>query len=387
MRRLRSTADRRLPRRNPRSYRRGFFLLGLCVVLTSVGATPQPYIPEDDAAVLLDIPRNAAMLRGLAERQLSENQAVALARLLLAEHRQNGDPRTLGHARGVLQPWWSRDDVAPSTAVIRATLKQAQHDFVGALVDLDRVLRADPQQAQARLTRAVILRVLGRYPEAAQACQALSTDGMTWVAEVCALSIASLQGELEASRRALDDLRPTLPAQPDALQIWYWSEWVDMAVRADDAVALDTRLPVLLERFSQHLGLRLQALEWWWLQQDGASIRRFAREDSASIDERMYVLAATSAEAMTDDVVPAAGSAHQRARAVGLLALGQNAAARDAARSNWAQQREPADARVLALAAARAGDADQRQRLARWQQAQGLEDAVLQQLLSSTVAP
>ncbi len=62
--------------------------MGLCVVLTSVGATPQPYIPEDDAAVLLDIPRNAAMLRGLAERQLSENQAVALARLLLAEHRQ-----------------------------------------------------------------------------------------------------------------------------------------------------------------------------------------------------------------------------------------------------------------------------------------------------------
>src|SRR5205823_8415508 len=81
-----------------------------------------------------------------------------------------GDPRFFGQAQAALAPWWKQPDPPPQALLLRATLKQSTHDFMGALTDLDRVLAANPRDGQALLTRATVLTVQGRYAEARADC-------------------------------------------------------------------------------------------------------------------------------------------------------------------------------------------------------------------------
>ena len=61
--------------------------------------------------------------------------------------------------------------------MLHASILQSRHSFEAALVELDEALRARPDDAQAWLTRATVLRVLGRYSEAASACHAVRAPG------------------------------------------------------------------------------------------------------------------------------------------------------------------------------------------------------------------
>ena len=91
--------------------------------------------------------------------------AVHLARLYIELGRAEADPRYYGYAQAALLPWWDRPAPPPDILLLRATLRQSQHDFPGALADLSQVLDQDPRNAQAWLTRAVILRVTGDFAE------------------------------------------------------------------------------------------------------------------------------------------------------------------------------------------------------------------------------
>ena len=76
------------------------------------------------------------------------------------------------------RPRWDRPGRRPippdEALLLRATLKQARHDFHGALADLDQLTARAPKNAEAQLTRAVVLTVVGRYREALSSCDALA---------------------------------------------------------------------------------------------------------------------------------------------------------------------------------------------------------------------
>ena len=98
--------------------------------------------------------------------------------------------------------------------MLRATIKQSQHDFTNALTDLDLALRRDPGNAQAWLTKATVLTVQGNYAGARRACLPLiqltpGLIGLTAAATVgclngaaagsCALLSRALEGQPNAS--------------------------------------------------------------------------------------------------------------------------------------------------------------------------------------------
>jgi len=143
--------------------------------LTATAAIAAPYVPTDDAQVLERLPGGtAAQLRQLKSMQAARaaapndlSRATELATANIRASRVEGDPRFLGYAQAALAPWW-KDPAAPAAVLLlRATILQSSHQFEPALADLARVLEREPKHAQALLTRATVLTVIGRYRELA----------------------------------------------------------------------------------------------------------------------------------------------------------------------------------------------------------------------------
>ena len=108
-------------------------------------------------------------------RQLSADAnnlglAAHYARRCIERSRKEADPRCLGRAQAALAPWWNTTNAPAEALVLRATIRQSQHDFTNALADLEFALKQAPRNAQGWLTRATILTVLGEYPTARRAC-------------------------------------------------------------------------------------------------------------------------------------------------------------------------------------------------------------------------
>src|SRR6476659_3468090 len=156
--------------------------IAAALVLVPAGLAAKPSLPESDSVVLERLPEKGdpalAQLKRMRAVLMSNPRdldiAVPVVRKALEAARTLGDPRFLGQAQAALAPWWKGDDVPPAALLLRATLKQSQHDFAGSLADLDRLLDAHPALAQARLTRATVLGVVGRYADARRDCARLA---------------------------------------------------------------------------------------------------------------------------------------------------------------------------------------------------------------------
>src|SRR5262245_6860084 len=143
------------------------------------GAGRGPRRPSSDAEVLARVSARALDLSSAARERLRRKlrndardlaAATELARLEIEAARASGDPRFLGHAEAALAAWWEQERPPRPVLLLRATVRQARHEFDAALADLDRLVEEAPDDEQALLTRAVVLGVLGRYGAAVESC-------------------------------------------------------------------------------------------------------------------------------------------------------------------------------------------------------------------------
>jgi len=228
---------RTINRYNPaRIFARGGFLRDLLwvVLLGSLGgvAYSRPFIPSDDSTVLAEVPpgaRHAEMAaREVAARRL--DVALPLAQLYIKRARSTGDLRFLGYAEGVLGPWVGVAGTASADAlVLHATVLQSRHDFVGALSVLERARALRPDDPQAWLTTATVLRVLGRYEQSMSACEQVAVRADAILAELCKQSIRGLTGDLPSAYAAI--ARISARGMPADERAWHDSELGEMAVR------------------------------------------------------------------------------------------------------------------------------------------------------------
>src|SRR5215510_10461820 len=159
----------------------GWFIAIGWLALSTPSITPgEPFLPQQDAQVLerLSVKSTdpvAREIKALRASLLYDPQnmdvAVSLATKLIEQSRSEGDPRFLGQAQAVLVPWLNHATPPSSILLLRAAIRQNSHEFDLALADLDAVLKMQPANAQAWLTRASIYQVRGRYEEARRACQ------------------------------------------------------------------------------------------------------------------------------------------------------------------------------------------------------------------------
>ncbi|MGD9656461.1 MAG: hypothetical protein AB7U61_02305, partial [Methylocystis sp.] len=167
----------------------------MCVAaVTCINALGAPFVPSDDNQFLERLPRAAAPmgaeLRDLRARSGDLAASIELAQKFVTLGGEDSDPRYFGYAAGILAPWWSMAKPPAKALLLRAMIAQNRHDFDGALVDVDAVIKSDPANLQAWLMRAAISKILGRLDEARASCAPLAASREPLLAVACVCDVA-----------------------------------------------------------------------------------------------------------------------------------------------------------------------------------------------------
>jgi hypothetical protein len=359
-------------------------LCGLAAV-----AQAAPFTPASDSELVQALPnRLSAAARAqraeLARQPQQMGLALATARAAIERARRYGDPRELGLAQAALAPWWAQAQAPPAVRLLRAVVLQSQHQFAAALRDLDELVAEGSQtphlplalQAQAGLTRASVLQVTGRLAEARQACLALTGPrfaamgaALAVPARACVAELRSLQGEPQQAAADLARLASVSPADP-----WLALLRAELAERMGDKAAAAARYREALQgtatgdlysrsayadflldqgRNQQALAL-VEAGEPAQMDADAMQLRR-----AIALHRLQRPAASAAAQALQarfDAAQMRGENYHGREQArLALEVLGRPESALQWALSNWAQQKEPADALLLQRAAVAAG--------------------------------
>ena len=281
----------------------------------------------------------------------------------------------------------SRQPVAAEVLVLDATILQSRHSFDASLDELDRALVARPDDAQAWLTRATVLRVLGRYGEAMTSCGRLSASADPAVTSLCKQSLRALTGHLKEAYRIIQDVPPQDLA-PEA-RAWRYSELGEMAERLGDDAAAEHWLREGLQIAPQDLYIRAACADLF-LRHDRpaetlellkgfesmepmllrAAIAHRELNDGAGAHDETLLSTAFEVESRRGDGV------HRREQARFMLDIEhQPKEALAAAEQNWRVQREPDDLLILIRAAQAAHEPHEAAPAIEFLKANGLEDA------------
>ena len=384
-------------------------VMTVCSTVVASMALAEPFQPTRDEEVLERLPYKAsdpAMAELRAERlRLSEQPdnlrlAVRLARQYIELGRISGDPRYAGYAQAALMPWWNLDRPPEEIRLLRATLRQRSHDFEGALVDLDAVLRSDPRQIQARLTRATVLQVQGAYQRARDDCKTLRNLTDELIGVTCLASVDSVSGQLDDSYRLLQHTLEQHMDSPPEIRSWVTTTLGEMAARVgrSDAAERYFRQALALDPSDFYL---LGAYTDFLLDQNRPAevivlLRGKTRADPLFLRYVLALKAVTSPElAVKSEELRARFAAsrlrgdrvHLREEARFTLHVADDARqALKLAEENWVMQREVADLRILLESAIASHDVAGLTTVNDWLRQSRLEDIRIDRLRNAPAA-
>lgn len=327
-----------------------------------------PFVPASADEVVETVPAGgearkaqAAARAALRTKPDDVDAAVKLARSYLASARAEGnDVRLIGRAQAALGPWWAVLDAPPAVRLLRATIKQSLHDFTGARAELDALVAANPEDAQAWLTRATVAQVVGDYADAEESCAALEGRAPPLVVVVCRAPLKGLRGDAAAGAASIDAaaLADTPQLRSWALSVagelrWWAGELAIAEEKFAAALKLDPQDDYTRGALADLLldaGRPAEVLTLLEGRQsnDALLLRQCLAQRAAKVADAACPLlsARVAATRQRGDIV------HRREEArFALHVEGDSAKALELAEANFKVQREPADARGLLEAA------------------------------------
>jgi hypothetical protein len=382
-----------------------------------------PYTPTQDSQVLERLPQRAAdpAARELqALRQAWRAQptdplpAATLARRYVQEMSTSGDPRYSGYAQAALQPWWTVAAPPAPVQVLRAVLRQLDHQFDAALQDLKAVLAQDPKNTEAWSWRVAIEMVQADYAAARASCDGLAAampaSSPPLRVAGCRAQVAAATGRAAAAaaalRQALDaDRSAQLPnTAPDpALRLWALTRLAETEERLGRTAAAEASFREALAICpATSCDVYVQAAYADFLLAQGRAPEVLVLLKDKQRADLLLLRLALAAKATGDAQAPAferslearfaaAGqrgdNTHRKEHARFLLQVqGKAAEALPLAQTNWAEQREPADALLLLQAALATRQPKAAQPVLQWLAQSGIESVLLQPLATQLKA-
>ena len=363
-------------------------------------AETAPFVPERDSVVLERLPRlamagskPAAFQPGVANAP-SLDEAVRRATGHIEAARRDSDPRQLGRAQAVLAPWWDQATPPIPVMLLRATIRQSNHEFSKARADLERITSREPSNAQAWLTLATVQQVTGDHAAARASCQALAKLAEPLVHASCIAAADGANGRAAAALARLDGVLQQAPRTSPGVMAWTLSLRGELAERAGiapiaeesfraalaldpgDAYARAAYADFLLDQGRPAEVLPLVAAN---LGADALMLRHVLaatvmRDPSAETGARWLAARYTASRARGDRV-------HLREEARFTLHVQRDSQrALQLALENFEVQKEPADARLVLEAALAAGKPEAARHTAQWVRDTRLEGGRLQEL-------
>ena len=362
-----------------------------------------PHLPASDATVVERVPARAAdpRVRDLQALRAAwranprdVDLAVRLARRYVEEAAAEGDPRYVGYAQAALAPWWAEPAPPVAVRVQRAVLRQYGHQFSEALTDLDAAVLAEPANAEAWAWLAAIHLVRADYAQAARGCKGLAPLTTPLLAAGCRATIDSLTGSAGPAAITLAvALKSASDAGPEE-RLWALTRQAEIAERRGsiavaerafkDALALGVADVYLQAAYADFLLDNGRAGEVLTLLKDGTRadvlLLRLALAAKAANDPRADGWRRDLAARF--DAARARGDrTHEKEEARFVLELqGDAPRALTLARSNYAVQREAADARILLEAAIAARQDEAAKPVLDWLESNRVESVVLRSL-------
>jgi len=373
----------------------------------SGAAAAAPFVPSRDDIILEHLPdaqdqAGRALRRQhtvLAHDPHNQELALDLARADIDRARATADPRWLGRAEAALAPWPlaspQSGNNAPQTPA--SVILQSNHDFDHSLAALSQVLKREPRLAQAWLVRASVEQVRADYPAALADCGQLASLNWGLASDTCTAGVMSLTGHAPLALKALTLSLDRFPGEPDQTRLWALTLAAEIAGRLGDVSAE--------QRFAQALAVDpsdpylLGAWADWLLDHGRPAMVEQLLQGHTRADPLLLRLALAeqalgrpAAAAHIADLGERFEAGHLRGESIHqreearyrLFLLHQPDAALALAQANWAVQREPADARILAEAARAAGKPDVAAPVTAWLAANSVQDASLRTLLAPT---
>ncbi len=388
----------------------------MLVLTMAAGAVQaaEPYTPASPDSVLLQRPPGAAkalrQARG-AGVVADPVQRLAAAQAAIDQGHRTGDPRYFGQAQALLGSDWTAAAPSLPARLLRAILLQQRHDFAAALADLQAVLGADPQNAQARLIRASIRMVQGEPLSARSDCAALIGQAGLLVVATCIGAAGGLSGQASSALQAIELSLAREPEAPPAIRSWALTQAAEIAERLGDLPRASghylSALAAAQAAGENDVYLKAAYADFLLDQQRAAEVKALLAAET-DFDPLLLRLALAESQLATAGDAVAAGAAalhrrellarhalvanrgdppHRREQGMAALHLQRDApAALRLAQQNWATQREPADARLLLQAAVAAGDRAAARPVLDWMQRTRIEDLRLQSLATRLAA-
>jgi len=375
----------------------------LLPALAAAAALAAPFVPTADTQVLERLPARASDPRAQEMQALRTawrqhpgdvTHAVSLAERYFDAVAAEGDPRYIGYAQAALAPWWALPAPPASVRVLRAKLLQFDHLFNEALADLDAVLQADPTHADAWSWRAAIHMVRADYDQARRSCERLTPLAPPLITVACTAQVDAATGRGDAAAASLRAALASPGGADTAQRLWALTRLAETEERRGDAVAAEAAFRqalalgvgdvYLLAAYADFLLDRKRPAEVLALLKDRGRadvlLLRLALAARAAGAPEREVWARTLGERF-DAAALRGDTTHRKEASRYLLALrGQPAQALALARENFAEQREPADARILLEAALAARQPAAAAPALAWMAASGFESVALQDL-------
>jgi hypothetical protein len=409
------------------SWPRAAALVLLSLLMLAPALHAAPYTPSQDGQVLERLPQRATdpaarELQALRQAWRAQPQdpqaAAALARRYVQEMATSGDPRYIGYAQAALQPWWAQAAPPAPVRVLRAVLRQLDHQFDAALQDLKAVLVQEPPNAEAWSWRVAIEMVQADYAAAGSSCEGLAqalgaaapaaTPAASLQATACRTQVAAATGQAGAGaaalRTALAAAAGAAPPASPALRLWALTRLAETEERLGQTAAAEAsyRQALALCPTPDACDVYLQAAFADFLLAQGRAPEVLLLLKDRSRADVLLLRLALAAKATGEPQAPAYARSlaarfaaaqqrgdvtHRKEHARFLLQVqGDAAAALPLAQANWAEQREPADALLLLQAALATRQPQAAQPVLQWLAQSRLESAALQPLAAQLKA-
>jgi tetratricopeptide (TPR) repeat protein len=373
------------------------WLAVLLVVSGTAAAAPQ--VPADDSLVVLRLPRSPeqatlTVLERAAQATPSDPHAVqTLVDAYLQLGRRTAEPRYFGRAEALLAPRLAAAEVPAGLTLRMADIWQYRHEYAKALVLIERVLAANPHDTQALLMRAAIRQTQGRFDLVHADCRTLLARGEATLGTTCLAQALSMTGSLDKAQRLLTSLLEHSRDLPPSQRLWMLTALADMDERLGRTASAETRLRLALEVDSQAHYARLALADLLLAEERAAEVPALLAampQTEGSLlraaQAQRQPAAGREVEALRerfDEAARRGERLHRRDLArLNLALLDDRRTALGFALENWEEQREPADARLLAHAALAAGDQTALARLRKWREETGYEDQRLDRILA-----
>ena len=348
-------------------------------------------------------PSNRAMRTLLARDPKNLDLAVRIAQVYMARARSESDPRFLGQAQAALGTWWSQSEPPVPVLLLRATIRQSNHDFKNSRLDLEQAVKREPNNAQAWLTLATVQQVTGDVKGSAASCGKLVPLTARVISTTC---LAAVDGARGQAAQAFDAIKAVM-AEPElargtnvGVRTWALTLQAELAERLGRPVdaeklyraslaldAADAYTIAALSDFLIDMGRSQEVLTMIpaTTRVDTLLLRRAIAAKLAASPDAAQVAADlgerfAASRARGDRI-------HLREEARFVLAI-KNSPQESVslARDNWDVQKEPLDARILLEAALAARQPKDARDIVSWVTSNQFQSEKLSQLVAQVRA-